>query len=220
MPDELGIAEIQQAFLEYRTNFKQPAADFWYRGRQGELIEALHDALSHWHVGLENITWNQNAKNASEVQLTFGVPSLVAGIQVGMGAITMNAFNPDWSRAPQLVSLFQAGLDAVVGIIGQTIEIQHTTLGLHVKPGATPLRDSLVQFVNPRALGSEDATMFGVSAYYDDHAFVIDGSGVFPGSVFIKLVRNFPSEKRFEEMAKVILADEEQILKLVGMRLR
>jgi len=108
MPDELAIAEIQQAFLEYRANFNEPAADFWYRGRQGELIKVLHTSLSPWHVGLENVTWNQNAKNASEVQLTFGVPSLFAGIQVGIGAITMNAFNPDWSRAPQLVSLFQA----------------------------------------------------------------------------------------------------------------
>jgi len=220
MSDELDVAQIQQAFLEYRANFKEPASDFWYRGRQGELIKALHTALSPWHVGLENITWNQNAKNASEIQLTFGVPSLAAGIQVGIGTITMNAFNPDWSRAPEFVSLFQAGLDAVVGTIGQTIQVQQTTLGLHVKPGTKPLRDTLVRFVNPGALGSDDATMFGVSAYYNDHSFVIDGSGFFPGSVFIKLVRNFASEKRFEEMAKAIYADEEQLFKLIGMRLQ
>ncbi len=62
--------------------------------------------------------------------------------------------------------------------------------------------------------------MFGVSAYYDDHSFVIDGSGFFPGSVFIKLIRNFPSEKRFEEMAKALYADEEQVLKRLGLKLQ
>ena len=220
MPDELSTAEIQQAFLEYRSNFKEPAADFWYGGRQGEIIRAMYAALSPWHLGLENITWNQTAKNVAEVQLTFGLPSLLVGIQVGISGVTMNAFNPDWSRAPQLVSLFQAGLDALVASTGQGLQTQQTTLGLHVKPGAKPFRDILVKFVNSKALGGEDAAMFGVSAYYDDHSFVIDGSGFFPGSVFIKLIRNFPSEKRFEEMAKALYADEEQVLKRLGLKLQ
>ncbi len=99
MPDELSTAEIQQAFLEYRSNFKEPAADFWYGGRQGEIIRAMYAALSPWHLGLENITWNQTAKNVAEVQLTFGLPSILVGIQVGISGVTMNAFNPDWSRA-------------------------------------------------------------------------------------------------------------------------
>src|SRR2546422_11490634 len=109
MQEELTIADIQQAFFEYRANFKEPIASFWYGARQGEIISALSKALSPWSVGLENISWNQAAKNLGEAQLTFAVPSLFAAIQVGIGALTINALNPDWSRVPLFVSLFQTG---------------------------------------------------------------------------------------------------------------
>ncbi len=220
MPDELTIADIQQAFYEYRANFKQPLTGLWFGGKQGEIIEALLAALSPWHVGLENVTWNQAAKNAGEIQLTFGVPSLFATIQVGLAGLTMAAFNPDWQRAPQLVSLFQAGLDGLRVGIGREPQSHQTTLGLHVKPSRQPSRDALTRFVNTKTLDSEDAAMFGVSVYYGDHSFVIDGSAVFPGSIFIKLIRNFVPEKRVEEMAKTLYADEEMVLRKLGLKLQ
>src|SRR5579863_10781702 len=101
MQVELNIADVAQAFFEYRANFKEPITAFWYGPKQGEVIKALQKALMPWNVGLENITWNQTAKNVSEIQLTVGVPPLLAGIQVGIGGVTMNALNPDWSQASQ-----------------------------------------------------------------------------------------------------------------------
>lgn len=93
-------------------------------------------------------------------------------------------------------------------------------LFLHVKPAAAPFREILAQFVNTKALGTEDAVMFGVGVYYNDYSFVIDGSAVFPSSVFIKLIRNFSTEKRLEEMAKTLYADEETILHRLGLKLQ
>ncbi len=220
MSDELIIADIQQAFFEYRANFKEPLTGLWYGGKQGEIVKALLTALSPWRVGLENVTWNQSAKNLGEIQVTFGVPSLFATIQVGLAGLTMNAFNPDWSRAPQLVSLFQAGLDGLRVSVGQEFQSQQTTLGFHVKPSRQPFRDTLTGLVNTKALGSEDAAMFGVSVYYGDYSFVIDGSALFPGSVFIKLIRNFGPEKGFEEMAKTLYADEATVLQKLGLKLQ
>jgi hypothetical protein len=220
MSDELTIADIQQAFFEYRANFKQPLTGLWYGGKQGEIIKALLKALSPWHVGLENVTWNQTAKNASEIQLTILVPSMVTNIQVGLGGLTMNALNPDWSRTPQFVSLFQTGLDALRATAQEEFQAQQTTLGFHVKPSKRPFRDILTGLVNTKALGGEDASMFGVSVYYGDYSFVIDGSAVFPGSVFIKLIRNFAPEKQFEEMAKTLYADEETVLHKLGLKLQ
>jgi len=220
MPNGLTIADIQQAFFEYRANFKEPIADLWYGAKQGEIIKRLLTTLSPWHVGLENITWNHAAKNASEIQLTIEVRSLLARIQLGLGGLTMSVLNPDWSRAPQYVSLFQTGLDELRASTGQELRLQQTTLGFHVKPGKEPFRDILAGFVNAKSLGGEDAAMFGVSVYHNDHSFVIDGSALFPGNVFIKLLRNFVPEKRFEEMAKVLHADEENVLEKIGLKLQ
>lgn len=220
MGDEPSIADIQQAFLEYRANFQEPIASSWYGRRQGEIIAALHKALSPWGVGLENIVWNQAPKNLGEVQLTFGVPSLFASIQVGIGGVTMNALNPDWSRAAQFISLFQTAVDTLRGTIEQELQSQQITLGFHIKPGVRPFRENLSQFVNAGMLGSEDAAMFGVSVYYRDFLFVIDRSAVILDGVFIKLTRIFPAATRFEEVAGTIYKDEETVLHRLGLKLQ
>lgn len=220
MPNELTNADVQQAFLEYRASFKEPIIGFWFERRQGELVTAMHKAFSPWNVALENITWNQTPKNAGEIQLTFGVPKLVTAIQVGLGGMVINAINPDWSRAPQFISLFQTGADTVKGIIGQEFQSQQTTLGLHLKPGTRPFREILSQFVNAKMLGREDAIMFGLSAYSPESSVVIDQSALLPEGIFIKLAKTFPAASRFDEMAGTIYKDEEAVLHRLGLKLQ
>lgn len=217
---ELAPAEIQQAFFEHRANFKEPITIFWSGGRQAEIINAMHKALAPWHVDLENIAWQQAAKNLREIQLSFAVPAQHASVQVGIAGVTMTALNPDWSRAPELITLFQASLGALKASTGQEFQSQQTTLGFHLRPPeARSFRDVITQFVNANALGS-DAAMFGVSVYHGDHTFVIDASAAIQGGLFIKLVRNFTAEKQFEEMAKALYSDEESVLNRLGLKLQ
>jgi hypothetical protein len=220
MQEDINIADIQQSLFEYRTGFKDPIMDIWYGGRHGELISAVQKALSPWGVGLENIVWSQSPKNLGEVQVTFGVPSMIASIQVGIGGVTMNALNPDWSRVSQFISLFQTGVNAVTAAVGQDLQAQQTTLGFHIKPGAKPFREILGGFVNAQGLGSDDAAMFGVSVYYSDFIFVIDKSVMFPEGVFVRLIRTFSAAARFEEMAARIYKDEETVLHRLGLKLQ
>jgi hypothetical protein len=220
MPDELSIAEIQSAFFEYRANFSEPIFAYWFERRDGEIVSALHKALARWHVGLENVTWNPAPKNAGEILLTFGIPSLFATIQVGLGGVTMTAFNPDWSRAPELMSLFQAGLEALKASAAQKLQSQLTTLGFHVNPTTKPFKNIVGQFVNVKALDAADAIMYGFSVYSSDYSFVIDSSGVIAGGIFIKLIRSFPPEKQFGEMASALRSDEEAVLQRLGLKLQ
>jgi hypothetical protein len=221
MPVEPLVAEIQQAFFEYRADFKQPITILWSGGRQAEVINAMHKALAPWHVDLENIAWHLGAKNLREVQLSFAVPSQFASVQVGIAGVTMTAVNPDWSRADELASLFQVCLGALKESTREEFRVQQTTRGFHIKPPATrPFREVITQFVNAKALGSDDAAMFGVSAYYSDWSFVIDGSAAIQGGLFVKLVRSFTPDRRFEEMAKALYADEEAVLHRLGLKLQ
>jgi len=89
-----------------------------------------------------------------------------------------------------------------------------------LKPGAMPFREIISQFANTKALGSEDAAFYGFSVYYTDYSFVMDSSASFPGGVFIKLIRNFASEKRFEEMAAILYKDEETALRRLNLKLK
>ena len=220
MPIELALADIQQAFFEYRANFKEPITIFWSGGRQAEIIDSMHKALAPWRLDLDNIAWQQTAKTLSEIQLSFNVPSQFASVQVGVAGVTLTALNPDWSRAPELTGLFQASLGALKASTGQDFKFQQTTLGFHLKPPlGRPFREVVTRFVNAETLGV-DATMFGVSVYYSDHTFVVDASGVIQDGLFVKLVRNFAPEKEFEEMAKAVYTDEEGVLRRLGLKLQ
>jgi hypothetical protein len=219
--DDLIVAEIEQSFFEYHAKFKEPITIFWSGGRQAEIINAMQKALAPWRVDLENIAWQQHANNLRELQITFAVPSQVASVQVGLAGVTMTAFNPDWSRAPELLKLFGASVSALSSSTGQPFQFQQTTLGFHVRPpSAKPFREVITQFVNARALGSEDAAMFGLSTYYNDHSFVIDASGPVPGGLFVKLTRHFAVGTSFEAMAKMLYSDEEAVLKRLGLKLQ
>jgi len=220
MAEELTIADIQLPFLEYRASYKEPITSIWFGKQQGDIINALLKAFAPWQVSLENITWNQTAKNLAEAQLTFNLPSLFSSFNVGVGGLTITAINPDWSRAPIFVSVFQTGLDALKRSIGQDLQGQQLTLGFHIKPAAKNFRETVSRFVNAKALGSENAAFFGVSVYHHDYSYVIDGSVSFPGGVFIKLIRNFTAEKRFEEMAAILYKDEETVLHRLGLKLK
>ena len=221
MSTELQIADIQQAFFEYRANFSEPITVFWSAGRQAEIINAVQKSLAPWHVDLENISWQHSPASLREVQLSFAVPLQMASVLVGLGGVTMTAINPDWSRATELVTLFKAALGAVKTSTGHDFQFQQITLGFHVKPPASnPFREVITRFVNPKELGSDDAVMFGVSAYYSDRSFVIDNSAAIQGGVFVKLIRNFTAGTQFEEMAKILYSDEENVLHRLGLKLQ
>lgn len=219
MPEELPLADIQQGTIEYRANFKEPITRFLDPARQAEIIKAVHKALTPWNVSFENIFWNSAAKNIAEVQLTFNAPTLLTGAQLGVNGVMMTAFNTAWSNAKVTAGFFQAAADAIKQSVGEEFQSQFVTLAFHLKPGEKSYKDVLSRFVNGKALGAENANMYGVSVYSNDYSFVIDGSAVIAGGIFIKLIRNFTPEKRLEEMAGVLYRDEEAVLRLLGLRL-
>ena len=111
-------------------------------------------------------------------------------------------------------------MDTLKAIVGQDFQSQQTTLAFHVTPSTKPFRETLSEFVNTKLLGAESATMFGVSAYYSDFSFVIDGSAAFADSVFIKMTRIFQAPARFEEMAGMLYKDEGTVLGRLGLKLQ
>lgn len=218
MTEEFALADIQQASIEYRANFTTPATELMEQSRQSQLIKALHGALSPWHVALENVFWNSTAKNLAEFQLTFNAPSILANVHIGISGVTMNAFNVAWDNAKAKIDFFQAAADSLKKNLGE-FQSQLVTLAFHMKPGARPFKDVLAQFVNAKALGAENASMYGVSVYNGDYSYIIDGSAVVVGGIFVKSIRNFAANVRLGEMAPIIRKDEEAVLRHLKLRL-
>jgi len=220
MTEGLIQAAIEQGFFEYRANFEEPITLFWTSGRQAEIITAISKVLTKWGAGLENVNWNTAPTNLAQVQLTFTIPSQFSSIQIGVAGVTMTAVNPDWSRAGSLVEMFGNALKALTQTVGQSFQTHQTTLAFHIRPTVKPFREAISAFINTKALDSDDATMFGISVYHQDHVVVMDGSASIPGGMFVKLVRIFPADAQLEEMAKVIYQDEVNALNRLGLKLQ
>jgi hypothetical protein len=215
---QLPIAEIPTAFFEYRADFLHPIFSAWY-GR-GDLVTALHGALLPWQIGLEDVTWNATPKNLREAQVTINIRTLSVIINVGLGGVTMVANDPDWSKAEALISLFQAVLDSLKTVGKTQFGMQSAVLAFHVRPAATPFREVMKRFVNTKALGKEDATMYGVGFYSPEYTVIFDNSGVVPDGVFVRITRVFPPATRFDQIASILHKDETEVLARLGFRLQ
>jgi hypothetical protein len=219
MDENLTLADIQMPFLEYRANFKEPITSIWIDRRLGPVIDALHKALAP-QLTFDNVTWNQNPKSLADAHVSISLPWIFSTIYVGIQGVTLTALNVNWSLASAYISTFQTAMDALRASTVNDFQGQQLTLGLHLKPGEKSFRDKLTQFVNPKALGSEDAGFFGVSVYYPGFSFVMDLSGTFPGGIFVKLIRQHEAAKRFDEMAAILRKDEETVLRRLGLRVQ
>lgn len=219
MAEELTVAEIQQSFFDYRAFFKEPVTSAWF-GKQGDAAKLILKVLAPWNVTLENVTWNREIKNFGETLLTFAVPSLSTNINLGMGAIGINAVNPYWDNAKALLSLFQTAVTGIKASISAEIQTQQAAIAFHVKPGVHPFGKIMGQYVDTKILDADDALMMGISVYKNDYSFVIDNSALFSEFAFVRLTRIFPASTSFEEMAATLYKDEDRILKLLGMKIQ
>jgi hypothetical protein len=215
--EQLPIADIPAGFFEYRATFKEPILSAWYEGKQ-TLVKEMYKVLLPWGMDLEKVSWNATPRNLKEAQVMFAVPNPPVLVNVGIGGVTIVAQNAEWSQASALTALFQAVVDGVTKIGSTELEAHETVLGFHLKPGPKPFRDVMNQFIDAKALGREDASMFGLGFYSADHSLIIDKSAVVPDGVFVKITRMFTAATRFEEMAAILWKEEEGLLHRLGFR--
>jgi hypothetical protein len=215
MEDQRPVADIPVGFFEYHAKFKEPIFAAWIGGA---LMSGMYKILAPWGIDLSRVTINTTPKNMQESQLSFSTANPQVLVNLGIGGVMFVAQNADWSQAAVLTSLFQTVLDHLKSSVPIEIDSQQTILGFHVKPGPTPFRDVMKQFVNSTALGGEDAFMYGVGAYGAKYSVLMDNSGTVAGGLFVKITRVFPAEARFEEMGSILWKDEEGILSRLGFR--
>lgn len=217
MDEQLPLADVPLGFLEYRATFSEPIFSAWYEGKS-HLIREVYEVLLPRGIDLEKVSWNPTAKNLKEAQITFSVPSPSVIANIGIGDLTIIANNADWSQAAALSSLFHDVLGSVLRVGNTKVHTQQTVLGFHVKPGPKPFREVLKQFINTRALGKEDASMYGMVLYGAEHSILIDNSLTIAEGLFVRITRVFPGNTSFEEMAAILWKDEDGFLRRLGFR--
>jgi hypothetical protein len=213
MPEK-QVADIPEAYFEYRADFSEPMFSAW--SLPNEIVKGIFPFLQSYGVGLQDIEWSKDPKSFKELQVTFKVLKLNAVVHVGIDSTTFVAINPDWTEAAALIELFEKLRGRILEIGHTGIERQETALAMHVKPSETPFPELMKQLVNQKILGT--AEMYGVSTYNGDSSMVIDKSLRYENSVFIRLHRKFPPSVTVKEIATALYEDEMRALGLLGLQ--
>jgi len=207
---EMAEPLISESYFEDRVQFTEPIFGKWTISNP--LVEALFSSLRKWNVALKDFSWNKDPNTYQEIQLTLTVPEMNAIIRVGLDSATFIAVNPDWSRAPALVELFETAWGSITGTEMGTQEL---ALAMHVMPGNRHFGDTMQKLVNAHVIGP--ATMYGISVYQEDSSLVIDKSQKYEGGLFLRLYRKLEPGIPFSDVGTIIYEDELRALRFIGL---
>src|SRR5215469_1475366 len=112
--EQRQIADVPESFFQYRARLTDPLFEAWTIPNR--VVLSVAPVLSNWGVGLADVSWNQQATNLQDLQVTFSVPKWSSALRIGLDSITFDVVNPDWSDAPKLIELF----DVVTGALKQS----------------------------------------------------------------------------------------------------
>ena len=212
---EKTLAETLLGVFEYRATFQDPI--FAAFERPAIIAGALYHSFREWNVTFENISWKALPVNANDLQIVCELFNKRVTFTVMLGVVSVLVTNPSWSEAALIEAIVRSGMSAVqTGANGITKE-QGATLALHLKPQGKSTEEVTARF---RAIPSgpgidKDLKAFGFSVYGRDITWLVDLSAIYPGSLFVRTSRVFGPSIPFEEIARSVKKDEDDILEIL-----
>jgi hypothetical protein len=212
-------AEIPYSLLEYTADFKKPIAKAW--ATPALLVAAVLDALEPFGFNLDGAEANTPQK-LNEYALRFRRNPVGVTFTVGIGKLIVAAENIDWTEADNFVELARAGIDTVLRTADAEIKGQQIALAMHVQLKTKPRQEVTACLLSPAALNLLDGelTFPGIILLKEKSKVIVDASVAYANGLFVRIIREHPAEVSFEQMAKILHADEEQLfdtLELEGL---
>src|ERR1700734_619040 len=169
-------ADIPLSFFEYRAIYQDPV--FNIQKMYWDVSQAVFRAFRPWNISLENVSYKVNPTNYSEVSSTFTLLGGRVAFTISLGQTVLVVKDPNWSEAEFIMTLLKAGMAAVSGASGVTIEKQRASVLMHVRPVSGAIKDFVLgfgKFGRSELLG-EDVRSYGISVYREESNWVVDAS--------------------------------------------
>ena len=207
-------AQIPQAFLEYRSDFQTPCFDAWIP--RNTIVSPVFLALARWGLQLRDVTI-ASSNNLEETSATFGLPKLGVQLQVAFGFFKLTVVNPDWSRADQILEVFDAAKAAVVKTVKVGILSQYSILALHITSSEVKQKEAVARVTEFKGVRSDDVIALGAGIYRKDSSLIIDKSAVFDSALFVRIERRHSADIEFRSIVSSIKQDELEALNMLGL---
>lgn len=218
METEINEVDLLYSFFEYQASYREPIFSSLLNP---DILTRLYRAFAEWNVSLNNLAFNPNPTNASEVRTTIELLNRRYVFTSSLGGANLSVTNPSWEESEQIIKIMQAGVEAVKVSTGAEI-VEHTIqLSMHLKSKEKSAND-----LTSKLLASELTSAFaqeiracGFSIYAEDRIWTIDLSALDKDALFVRLYRTFDSVISFEEIAQAINKDQEKILEILRLKI-
>jgi hypothetical protein len=210
-------AEIPFSIVEYTAVFKKPILEAWTV--PALIIAAALNALEPYGFTLDGVEVKTHTEKLNEYAIVFRRRPANITLTLGLGKLTITAENLDWTEADQFIAAAKAGAGALVEKTKADVGFQNLALFIHIQIKTKPRQEITAPLLSPLALKLMDGELKfpGIILQRDKAMMVVDASVVYANALFVKITREHAANVAFEEMAKTLHTDEEQLFDALGL---
>lgn len=208
---------IPVSVFELKFIYEHPELRLW--SDRGTVVQAIFDALGPWNPSVDDIEPRTTGK-VSENGVIFKLPLKRVSFFFGPASCTFTQDSVDWNSAAETTAIAAAILSALERAGGVRLGPRNAAIALHIQPRTLRFVDILSPFLVPQMAALESqpvTTMAAIAKWGDKRKVTLDGSGVIANAVYLRFERQFESEASFEEVARQLKADEEELFRLLGV---
>jgi hypothetical protein len=210
------LVTIPISAFEIAIHFQRPEFKLWLD--RASVVQGVFDALKPWNPRLDDVDAVTTGK-VSEQGFTIKLPLKRVSFFFGPASCKFTRENVDWQSAEESISILDAAVSALVGLGGIAIGTKSAAISLHLQPRTLPFKALLNPFIPAQLAGLETdpAVTMATVAKWRDRKVTIDGSAVLANAVFLRFERDFASAATYEDMARQLRHDEEELFRILGV---
>lgn len=205
------------SYFEIEMEYAEPDLKMWLD--RINVVQAVWAALKPWNIAVDDIEIVQNGK-PSEQGIKFKIPRKLSSFFLGPAYCKFTRDSIDWGVAEETIGIIDVVTTALLSQTQAVIAKRKTTIVLHAQPRNLPFIQITGALIPEalRALEAGTPKTMAIVVKWEGRKITIDGSGSLANGIFLRFEREFDGSVGFEEIARRLRADEDQIFAILEVQ--
>jgi hypothetical protein len=210
------LVTIPVSFFELAVDYERPEFKLWMD--RASVVQGIFDALLPWEPRIDDVEAITTGK-ASEQGFKIKFPLKRVSFFFGPASCKFTRDDADWQSAEETIAVLDTALSALIRLGGVQIATKRTVVAMHIQPHTLPFMDILGPFIAAQlaSLDAKPVMTMATVAKWSNRKVTIDGSGVLANGVFLRLERDFAGTTTYEEIARQLRKDVEDLFRILGV---
>jgi hypothetical protein len=183
------------------------------------VVSEMFERYRPWNVKIDDVEVITEGK-PSEQGIKFKLPANRTSFFFGAALCKLTRDDADWESAEETIKILDIGLRTLVEVAGVEVGCFKTAIALHLQPKTMPFMELLKPFASApiAALDGSPLKAFATVLRWEKRRITIDGSSQIANGVFLRFERELPGSATFEEIAKQLKLDEDELFEMLGVQ--